>query len=116
MKAEAEWVKHVTEKGLSRQDKVNLHYVRQNKRVLLTGEKRLRRICNDEGLEVHGTLWLIDQAHGLMLRSTEDLCRWLARLSAPDRFLPENEIDDRRKKLDAKLLHEQRARFMSPFG
>jgi hypothetical protein len=97
VKAEVEWVKHVTETGLSRQDKVNLHYVRQNNRVMLTGEKRLRSICTEEGIEVHGTLWLIDQANDQQLRSTEDLCRWLRRLSEPDRFLPGKEIENRRK-------------------
>jgi predicted nucleic acid-binding protein len=97
VRAEQEWIKHVTEKGLSMQDKLNLHYVRQNHRVMLTGEKRMRNICSAEGIEVHGTLWLIDQAKERELRSLKDICRWLDRLSQPDRFLPDDEIQKRRE-------------------
>lgn len=85
-------------RGLSLQDKLNLHYVRKQKRTLLTGDGRLRRICSAEGTTVFGTLWVIDEVHKGKLVNVEDLCRWLSRLSETDRFLPMEELARLRKK------------------
>ena len=50
--------------------------------VLLTGDRRLRRVAEVEGMRVHGVLWVIDQLHkaGRVLRHTDDRgARMLAR-------------------------------------
>jgi hypothetical protein len=54
VKTEYEWLEkaaHQAEKGLTLEDKLNLYYVRTSKRILLTGEERLRKICRSENIE-----------------------------------------------------------------
>jgi len=79
-------------RGLSFQDRLNIAYARTYKRILLSGEKRLRDVCGQEGIEIHGSLWLIQQAHANSLFTKEQLCKWLERLSQSDRYLPEAEL------------------------
>jgi hypothetical protein len=87
----------ITVGGLSLQDKLNLHYVRHSKRGLLTGDGKLRKLCVAEGIPVFGTLWIIDQLYSKKVVSKNELCRWLLRLSEPDRFLPAEELAKRKK-------------------
>ncbi len=100
-----EWVLDATKiefLGLSLQDKLNLHYVRKYKRTLLTGDGKLRKICTAEGTPVFGTLWIIDEARTRKLVDHQELCRWLKRLSQPDRFLPAVELLKLKKQLGCK--------------
>ena len=41
--------------------------------ILLTGDGGLRALAIDNGMEVHGVLWVIDEIHAHGLASTEDL-------------------------------------------
>lgn len=41
--------------------------------ILLTGDRRLRTLATESGLEVHGLLWVVDQIHGNGLRTAEAL-------------------------------------------
>lgn len=47
--------------GASINDLLALALARQEKCPLLTGDLRLRAAAQDEGVEMHGTLWLIEQ-------------------------------------------------------
>lgn len=77
---------------LSFQDSLCLHYAKQNKSVLLTNEKQMRTRCAAESVQVHGTIWIIEQTHTKKLRTKEQLCKWISILSTKDRRLPKDEI------------------------
>lgn len=87
-----EEIKAMQHTGLSLQDKLNLHIVHKRRMIMLSGEKRLRTICNSQNIEIHGTLWLVEELHKRRIHPTQELCNWLTRLSMPDRYLPEAEI------------------------
>lgn len=74
--------------ALSLQDRLNLVYARDNGRVLLGGDRPLRERCVAEGVEVHGSLWLVERAFALELVSPSELCRWLQVWPTLDRRLP----------------------------
>ena len=47
--------------GVSRNDLVALALASQETCPLLTGDSRLRQVCEDKDMDVHGTLWLVAQ-------------------------------------------------------
>jgi len=47
--------------GLSSNDGNAFALAKQEQSSLLTGEKKLRHVCETEGVECHGTLWLVEQ-------------------------------------------------------
>jgi hypothetical protein len=68
--------------------------------VLLTGDRLLRTVAGDMGVEVHGVLWLLDLLHtagnsppGLLVTALET---WR---DDPAVFLPEDEIEERLRAL-----------------
>lgn len=78
---------------LSLQDSLCLHYAKQNSRILLTNEKFLRTQCSEELVQVHGTIWIMEQAHQRKLKQSKELCGWLSVLSKRERRLPPLEIE-----------------------
>ena len=48
-------------RGPSRNDCFALALAKQEICPLLTGDKALKRAANDEGIEVHGTLWVVEE-------------------------------------------------------
>jgi hypothetical protein len=77
---------------ISPQDSLNLFYAKAYGRTLLTNEGPLRRLCAEHRIPCHGTLWLIEEAHKLGLRSADDLRAWLTVLQRHDRRLPQKEV------------------------
>lgn len=77
---------------LSSQDRLNLYYAKTYSRMLLAGDKPLRDRCGSEGVEVHGSLWLIEKAFSRSLVSTHELCRWLETWPSLGRRFPVAEI------------------------
>jgi PIN domain nuclease of toxin-antitoxin system len=77
---------------LSLEDAMCLHYAKKYKRLLLTNEKSLRASCDEQSVEVHGTIWIIERAHEKKLHNKKELCRWLTILSSPERRLPPGEL------------------------
>lgn len=73
---------------LSSQDRLNLYYAKTYGRVLLAGDKPLRDRCGLEGIEVHGSLWLVERAFSRSLMSAGELCRWLEVWPSLGRRLP----------------------------
>ncbi|MFK5977769.1 MAG: type II toxin-antitoxin system VapC family toxin [Rhizobiaceae bacterium] len=69
--------------------------------ILLTGDRLLRRVAEDNAVEVHGILWIIEQlsAHGVCER---DLLTTALTLWREDRsvFVPDNLIDRQLRLLD----------------
>lgn len=77
---------------LSGQDRLNLYYAKTYGRTLLAGDKPLRDRCGVEGVEVHGSLWLVEQAFGQSLIPAGELCRWLGVWPSLGRRLPVPEL------------------------
>ena len=77
---------------LSLRDRLNLHYAKTYERILLAGDLPLRERCSKEGVEVHGSLWLVEQAFTLGLITAKELCRWLSVWPTIGRRLPAGEL------------------------
>lgn len=72
--------------------------------ILLTGDRLLRRVAEDTGLEVRGVLWIIDELEARAVVPVRRLHEVLQRFQEDDLvFLPEAEILRRLRRL-AKLL------------
>jgi hypothetical protein len=79
--------------GASTNDFLALALARQEMCVLLTGDQRLRGVGPAEGVEVHGTLWLIEQmlqARTINHRQAETGYR---RMRAAGRRLPWEDVE-----------------------
>lgn len=55
----------------SRYDMLALVLAQEQECVLLTGDNPLRKLASEQGVEVHGTLWLVEQMIGEMLLSKD---------------------------------------------
>ena len=79
--------------GASINDLLALALARQEKCPLLTGDLRLRTAAQDEGVEMHGTLWLIEQmvkARTITVRQAEGA---YTKMREAGRRLPWDEVD-----------------------
>jgi hypothetical protein len=85
--------------GASINDLLALALARQEKCPLLTGDLRLRTAAQEEGVEMHGTLWLIEQmvkARTITVRQAEAA---YAKMREADRRLPWNDVDQQLREL-----------------
>ncbi len=73
---------------LSPVDALLLYYSIGEKRTLLTNEEPMRIACGAEGVDVHGTIWLIRQYFELGIAQAKDLCPALDVLIKEDRRVP----------------------------
>jgi predicted nucleic acid-binding protein len=78
--------------GLSLPDASCLHYARENGRTVVTSERALRKCCQDEGVSVHGSLWVVRQLHERGQCVPELLCGWLDSWVADDARLPDDAL------------------------
>jgi hypothetical protein len=79
--------------GASTNDLLALALAKQEKCPLLTGDGRLRTAGQTEGIEVHGTLWLIEQlikASAITVRQVE---AGYAKMREAARRLPWSDVD-----------------------
>ena len=61
--------------------------------VLLSGDRALRRLAEDEGVECHGVLWLLDEMQAAAVVSVRELYDGLTKISVHPRCrLPKTEI------------------------
>ena len=72
----------------SRVDLFALALARSDGAVLLTGDRHLREAAEREGVEVHGTLWLIDLMIERSLLEPEEAARRLRQARERGRRLP----------------------------
>ena len=85
--------------GASTNDLLALALARQEKCALLTGDLRLRTVAEDEGVELHGTLWLIEQmvtARTITITQAEAA---YAKMREAGRRLPWNDVDQQLREL-----------------
>jgi predicted nucleic acid-binding protein len=59
-------------KGVSNHDLTALVLAEEKETPLLTGDRKLRQVCKDEGVVVYGTLWLINELFLAGLITVED--------------------------------------------
>ena len=72
--------------------------------TLLTGDRTLRELANEEKVDCHGVLWLLDRMSEASVTSAAKMCAGLEAISAHPRCrLPKSEI---RKRLDRYSLTE----------
>lgn len=79
--------------NLSNPDLLNFYYAKAHRCLLLTNEKPLRTLCQQQNVTVHGTLWIIQEAYQRKLSTPATLCQWLETLSNLDRRLPKQIIN-----------------------
>jgi rRNA-processing protein FCF1 len=65
---------------------------------LLTGDGALRELAESEGIDVHGTLWLLDELVRLTIVTPEQAAEGLERMVARGRRLPEKERRSRMRR------------------
>jgi hypothetical protein len=67
----------------------------QEKALLLTGDEALRKAASKEGIEVHGTLWLLDEMIDAGAISEAEGYRSLESMVNAGRRLPKKEVSAR---------------------
>jgi predicted nucleic acid-binding protein len=72
----------------------------QLKCPMLTSDRKMREVAEKMGLEVHGSIWIIDELIGNNLISTEKARILLEQLQLTDSWLPKDEIEKRINKLN----------------
>jgi len=88
--------------ALSVTDALVLYYAKENKAILIASDGPLRKQAERQGVEVHGAIWVAEQALDRGLISPEELCAWLDGWMVSGRRLPQREIDRLRKTLACK--------------
>lgn len=84
--------------GLSLGDCTALVAARATQAVLLTGDARLRRLARQEGVSVHGVLWVLDQLDTRRLLSGPALAAGLHQMLAKGARFPLDECNARLKR------------------
>lgn len=85
--------------GLSDADTLGLYYALTFGRVLLAGDRKLRNSADAIHVDVHGSLWLVEELHRNSLVSPTDLIRWLDEWPRLGRRLPPREVARLRSQL-----------------
>ncbi|HRY32872.1 MAG TPA: hypothetical protein P5531_07880 [Bacteroidales bacterium] len=78
-------------KGLT--DKTVLWMAHQLKCMILTGDKKLKREAEDLNIEVHASLWVVEQLIGSGIIHRDYGCQLFERLKLTNTSLPVKEID-----------------------
>ena len=79
----------------SRTDLFALVLARAEKAILLTGDRHLREAAEREGVEVHGTLWLVDRMIEFSLLDLRGATEALLAMQRAGRRLPAEELERR---------------------
>ena len=85
--------------GLSSVDALNLYYAQAFGRALLAGDRKLRLSAEALQIEVHGSLWLVEQLHAQQIVPPAELIRWLDAWPHLGRRLPARETARLRARL-----------------
>lgn len=76
-------------------DKALIKKAIESKYILLTGDKTLRKAAENKGLEVHGSIWVIDEMHRLKVIDEAQLFSTFEKLKRSNPRLPQDELDKR---------------------
>jgi len=79
----------------SRTDMATLVAARAEDGILVTGDGALRDAAETEGIEVHGTLWVVDALVDTETVAPPEAARALQLMMEADRRLPEGEVSER---------------------
>lgn len=82
----------------SRADLFSLALAKAREKVLLTGDKRLRKAAVREKVPVHGTLWILDEIVGRGIITPLEGARALEKMLKKGSRLPSDECERRIKK------------------
>jgi predicted nucleic acid-binding protein len=85
--------------ALSMPDALNLFYAHTRSRVLMAGDRALRQAAQEVKVEVHGTIWLVEQLASRGLVDSIELCAWLHQWPSSGRRLPARELGRLRREL-----------------
>lgn len=79
----------------SRTDLATLVVADNDNGILVTGDAALRDAAEGEGIEVHGTLWIVDALVVQEIVRKREAARALQLMMDGDRRLPQNEVERR---------------------
>ncbi len=94
-------VPEATRRGISRNDLFALALARQEDCLLLTGDSRLRILAEEEGCQVHGTIWLIGELVQAGRVRLPRVKRAYDAMRAAGRRLPQAEIEAQLRELES---------------
>lgn len=83
--------------SLSAIDALVLYRAHTKRHILVTSDGPLRKLADANGVEVHGAIWIVEQALSLDIVSSHILCSWLQTWLASNRRIPDAEIKRLRK-------------------
>jgi len=84
-------------RGLSFTDCSAWHWAEQNQAILLTGDAKMRRAAEQNDVEVHGSLWLLDEMVAQDILSKKEAYDSIRLLQEKNRRLPKKECEQREK-------------------
>lgn len=79
----------------SRTDMATLVVARAEDGILVTGDGALRAAADEEDIEVHGSLWVVDALVDTGIVEPPEAARALQLMMEADRRLPEDEVNER---------------------
>jgi predicted nucleic acid-binding protein len=83
--------------GLSLTDCSAWQWAEKNQGILLTGDAQLRQAAIKSGVEVHGSIWLMDELLRQGILTEAQGCKAIKKLRKKNRRLPKRELDKREK-------------------
>lgn len=86
------------QKGLSIADCSVLLYAKENEYVLLTGDHKLRNVATEDGVVVHGMIYVFDVLVSNKILESKEAAQFLKKLSELNSRLPMKEVENRIQK------------------
>lgn len=77
---------------LSMQDCLNVFYAKNYQRTLLAGDLPLREVCHKEGIDLRGSIWIVQQAFEQGLVPAKELLQWMKTWPEKGRRLPKADL------------------------
>jgi len=87
-------------RGVGRYDLFALALARQENCLLLTGDTLMRTLAEDEGREVHGTLWLVEQMVSAGLIKPKRARQAYDAMQTAGRRLPWEEVEEQLRRFE----------------
>lgn len=81
--------------GVSIPDCSIWYWAKNNNAILLTAEKKLRKLAQAESIEVHGSLWLLDELLSQNILNKVNACQAIRKLVETNDRLPKRECEKR---------------------
>lgn len=81
--------------GISLEDCSAMYLAQKEGAVLLTGDGKLRKICQSVGIQVHGTIWILDEIYANNLIDRNVACEKIRLLQSTNPRLPKAIVQER---------------------